>query len=226
MLITGENPGGYPEQDNKKHRRDPGARVQGLLGWLHPCTSPCQDIEHCGRTLTTSPGGGYRGAAQNPRPWWQGVTCGPALVGQWLRGVGSEWIPVFCAVAETSSQVWILTPAGMGKSDVKQLKLQFGAKTSTRAPPETMDKNDAQPVQEKHSEMGETYTAVKQKMRQANIPYAMLHPARLKITHKGRSMIIAMPQQANDYLKQSCRRELQRRQSCYPEQASTMSDQD
>ncbi|KAJ1141776.1 hypothetical protein NDU88_008104 [Pleurodeles waltl] len=95
--------------------------------------------------------------------------------------------------------------------------LQFGGNEISIYPDSTIA------VQEAHKK----YATVKQKMRQAHISYAMLYPARLKITHNGRHMIFVMPQQANDYWKRSCRRELPRRQSCAdPEQASTMSDQD
>ncbi|KAJ1089624.1 hypothetical protein NDU88_002773 [Pleurodeles waltl] len=45
------------------------------------------------------------------------------------------------------------------------------------------------------------YTTVKQKLKQAKIPYAMLYPARLQIMHKAKDIIFATPQQASEYLK-------------------------
>ncbi|KAJ1141401.1 hypothetical protein NDU88_007734 [Pleurodeles waltl] len=68
---------------------------------------------------------------------------------------GPDWVPVPRTAAEALSRFWTLRPAGMGKSDTKKPKLQFGATKLTRAPPEAIDNNDAQPAQGEHSEMGE-----------------------------------------------------------------------
>ncbi|KAJ1109833.1 hypothetical protein NDU88_007191 [Pleurodeles waltl] len=52
-----------------------------------------------------------------------------------------------------SLRALVLSLVGMWTSDAKQPKMQFGAKKSTRVPPETMDNNEAQPAQGEHSEM-------------------------------------------------------------------------
>ncbi|KAJ1114166.1 hypothetical protein NDU88_002405 [Pleurodeles waltl] len=50
-------------------------------------------------------------------------------------------------------------------------------------------------------------TIVKQKLRQLNIQYTMLYPARLKITHNDRSMTFTAPQQVHDYIKRIRRKD-------------------
>ncbi|KAJ1129624.1 hypothetical protein NDU88_007990 [Pleurodeles waltl] len=71
------------------------------------------------------------------------------------------------------------------------------------------------------------YTAVKQKLRQANVAYAMLYPACLKIKHKGKDILFTSPQQASDYMKWNNEREsLGPRARSESETASALSAQD
>ncbi|KAJ1096934.1 hypothetical protein NDU88_002064 [Pleurodeles waltl] len=44
------------------------------------------------------------------------------------------------------------------------------------------------------------YTTVKQKLHQAQIPYAILYPDRLRVTYKGKDQILVNLQQAQDFL--------------------------
>ncbi|KAJ1186146.1 hypothetical protein NDU88_002929 [Pleurodeles waltl] len=69
------------------------------------------------------------------------------------------------------------------------------------------------------------FTIVKQKLRQLNIQYAMLNPARLRITHNDRSMTFTAPQQVRDYIKRIRRKDDSRTPEEGPtDSPSTLSD--